>query len=118
MNNKESRRATLRARRDVVRSEVRSAVERINDDRLSALADQVHDTKDHAIAQLLLESNDAELRRSATELQDIDAALLRDSTGAYGRCTDCGIEILADRLNAYPTAKRCLPCQEQHEKKR
>jgi DnaK suppressor protein len=118
MYNKESHRASLRARRDVVKSEIFSALGRINDDRYTALADQVHDTKDHAIAQLLMESDDAELRRAASELQDIDASLQRVSAGTYGRCTSCGAEIPATRLAAYPTAKRCMPCQQEHEKNR
>ena len=118
MQNKEHYRAALGARRDVVKSEIFSALSRIKDDRYAALADQVHDTKDHAIAQLLVESDDAELRRTAAELQDIDAALQRVTAGTYGRCTGCGTDIPAPRLVAYPTAKRCMPCQKEHEKKR
>ncbi len=118
MQNKESHGASLRARRDIVKGEIFSALARINDDRHAALAEQVHDTKDHAIAQLLMDSDDADLRRAAAELQDIDAALQRVSVGTYGRCTTCGADIPATRLAAYPTAKRCMPCQEDHEKNR
>jgi DnaK suppressor protein len=118
MYNKESHRASLRARRDVVKSEMFSALSRIDDDRYAALTDQVHDTKDQAVAQLLVDSDNAELRRAATELQDIDAALQRVSAGTYGRCSACGTDIPAARLAAYPTAKRCLPCQQEHEKNR
>jgi DnaK suppressor protein len=118
MYNKESHRASLHARRDIVKSEIFSALGRINDDRHAALTEQVHDTKDHAIAQLLMESDDADLRRAAAELQDIDAALQRVSAGTYGRCTSCGVEIPVSRLAAYPTAKRCVGCQQEHEKNR
>lgn len=52
------------------------------------------------------------------ELSDIDAALERLQTGTYGQCTDCGITIPPARLNAYPTAKRCIDCQTLVEKKR
>lgn len=45
------------------------------------------------------------------ELSDIDAALERIETGTYGICTDCGVSIPDARLNAYPTAKRCIDCQ-------
>lgn len=45
------------------------------------------------------------------ELGDIDAALDRIQAGTYGTCSDCGITISAARLNAYPTAKRCIDCQ-------
>lgn len=115
MNNDQSHRAALHARRDTVKNDISSSLNRINDDRFAALADQVHDTKDHAVALLLLESDDAELRRAAAELQDIDTALKRVSAGTYGHCIDCGADIPASRLSAYPTAKRCLPCQEEHE---
>jgi len=118
MHNKESQLASLNARREIVKGEMFSALSRIQDDRYSALADQVHDTKDQAIAQLLAESGNADLQRAANELQDIDAALQRINAGTYGRCRDCGIEIPSSRLAAYPTAKRCLPCQELHEKNR
>lgn len=49
------------------------------------------------------------------ELGDIDAALERIQVGTYGICTDCGISIPPARLNAYPTAKRCVDCQSLSE---
>lgn len=55
------------------------------------------------------------LIRESQELQDVEAALARISDGSYGSCTDCGEEIGRARLKAYPTAKRCLPCQEKKE---
>ncbi len=51
------------------------------------------------------------------ELGDIDAALERIEAGSYGQCIDCGVAIPPARLDAYPTAKRCIDCQtmaEQH----
>ena len=117
MHNTDSQRATLRARRDIVKNELVASLSRASDDRSAALTDQVHDTKDQAIAALLLENDDAEVRRAATELQDIDAALARLSAGTYGRCIACGTQIPATRLSVYPTAKRCLPCQGDHERK-
>ena len=52
------------------------------------------------------------------ELGDIDAALERIQAGTYGQCTDCGVTIAPARLNAYPTAKRCLDCQTVAELRR
>jgi DnaK suppressor protein len=52
------------------------------------------------------------------ELGDIDAALERMDAGTYGQCTDCGVTIPPARLNAYPTAKRCLDCQTLAEQRR
>jgi DnaK suppressor protein len=31
-------------------------------------------------------------------------------------CVDCGDGIAFNRLQAYPTAKRCIVCQEKREK--
>ena len=52
------------------------------------------------------------------ELGDIEAALERIQAGTFGTCTDCGVTISTARLNAYPTAKRCLDCQSLAEKRR
>src|SRR5215468_10164127 len=35
--------------------------------------------------------------------------------GTYGVCIDCGEEIAPSRLEAYPTAGRCIACQSGHE---
>lgn len=45
------------------------------------------------------------------ELRDIAAALARLQAGTYGLCSDCGVAIAAERLQAYPIAHRCLDCQ-------
>lgn len=64
-------------------------------------------------AQAISERNDefAMNEHETAELNDIDAALERIKTGTYGICTDCGVNIPDARLNAYPTAKRCIDCQ-------
>lgn len=50
------------------------------------------------------------------ELNAIEAALERLAQGLYGRCQDCGVEIPEARLQAYPTALRCVACQTLAEK--
>ena len=70
-------------------------------------------------AQAISERNDefAMNEHETAELGDIEAALERIDAGTYGQCTDCGVSISPARLNAYPTAKRCIDCQtvaEQH----
>ena len=52
------------------------------------------------------------------ELGDIEAAMERMDAGTYGQCSDCGVTISPARLNAYPTAKRCIVCQTRHEENR
>ncbi|WP_454720802.1 MULTISPECIES: TraR/DksA family transcriptional regulator [Cupriavidus] len=56
--------------------------------------------------------------RYRVELADIAAARARLAGQTYGLCTDCGADIPYARLQAYPTAKRCLPCQRRHERAR
>jgi RNA polymerase-binding transcription factor DksA len=60
----------------------------------------------------------AEVARDIGELRDIVAAERRIAAGRYGICIDCNDPIDHKRLEAYPTAKRCRPCQEIREKGR
>ena len=52
------------------------------------------------------------------ELGDIEAAMERVDAGTYGQCSECGAIIPPARLNAYPTAKRCIDCQTLAEQRR
>ena len=54
--------------------------------------------------------------RETAGLNDISAALARVADGSYGRCTDCGADIPPARLEAAPTALRCVGCQGALEK--
>ena len=71
-------------------------------------------------AQAISERNDefAMNEHAPAELGDIAAALKRMDAGTYGHCTDCGVTIPTERLNAYPTAKRCIDCQTVAEQRR
>ena len=40
------------------------------------------------------------------------------AAGRYGVCIDCGTAIDFKRLEAYPTAKRCIACQQRRERTR
>lgn len=51
--------------------------------------------------------------QEALALAGIDDALARLDLGTYGRCIDCGEEIPAARLDARPTAVRCVACAER-----
>ncbi|HEX7641611.1 MAG TPA: TraR/DksA C4-type zinc finger protein [Burkholderiaceae bacterium] len=56
------------------------------------------------------------LDRQLDELRDVSSALRRIEDGSYGTCIDCGNPIGYGRLKAYPTAKRCTPCQAKQER--
>ena len=53
---------------------------------------------------------------SRLALRDIEAARERIKKQTYGLCVDCGDEVDYKRLAVYPTAKRCMRCQQQRER--
>lgn len=102
-----------------LREEIRATLLRVDADRYALLASQVvHDTKDQSVAQTLLDAGAAEIERDARELADVELAQQRLAAGRYGRCIACDTLIPAARLEAWPTAKRCQPCQARHEQQR
>lgn len=48
-------------------------------------------------------------------IEQITAALNRISEGTYGRCTRCGRQIAAARLEVLPNAATCIECQSHVE---
>ena len=53
--------------------------------------------------------------RARVELARIDAAIKRLDDGSYGECLDCGDAIAVGRLEANPTATRCIGCASERE---
>lgn len=56
-----------------------------------------------------------EMERDQLEMRDIDDARARLAEGSYGECVDCGCDIPYERLQAQPTAARCVDCQARWE---
>ena len=52
---------------------------------------------------------------TAQRVQEIEAALWRIGSGAFGTCADCRSIIPASRLRAIPFAARCLACQRAYD---
>jgi DnaK suppressor protein len=52
-----------------------------------------------------------------TALEDLVFALARLDDGSYGVCAACGLPIPLERLEAVPTTRRCVPCQEHRERR-
>ena len=98
-----------------VREEIRQALLASDEQSYIELAGRVRDREDASVADLLVDVTLADVDRLLTEIRDIDAALLRIADGSYGVCPDCGEDIEVPRLEAWPTAKRCRPCQARHE---
>jgi DnaK suppressor protein len=81
-----------------------------------ASAEGTMDAMDEASAASLTDTHIAMMNHFELKWRDIESARVRMESGFYGTCTDCGADIGLDRLIAYPTAKRCIDCQNQHEK--
>ena len=106
----------MRGRKATLLEEIQRGLARSGNGRYAAEIGEAGDQGDASVAELLRHVNEAEVRRDALELRDIVAAEARLAAGRYGVCIDCGAAIGYARLSAYPTAKRCLRCQEQREK--
>lgn len=76
----------------------------------------VGDAGDESVLRMMTDLHLQEAGRDVEELQAIDAAFRRMEAGEYGQCEECGNEIGHPRLQAQPTATRCVECQAQHEK--
>ena len=107
----------LRTRASVLREEIRAGLIKYDEDRYSALADQVGDFEEQSVADLLADIDLSEIDRDVQELRDIESALTRMAEGIYGMCVDCKEPISYERLERLPSAARCHRCQERHEHK-
>ncbi len=72
-------------------------------------------TEDWVLADILTDLDIATVTRDVGELAEVDTALARIADGSYGTCSDCGEPIGWPRLNAQPTAERCIACQQKLE---
>jgi DnaK suppressor protein len=50
------------------------------------------------------------VEQARAQLAEVDAALTRLESGRYGFCERCGEAIAEGRLEARPTARRCIRC--------
>ncbi len=110
-------RRRLEARREELRQEIRAELEASEDQRYIDLAGQVHDSGDASVADLLKDVEVALVDRQVQEVREVEAALQRMRSGAYGLCESCGGEIGYERLQAQPAARRCAVCQAEWERR-
>lgn len=109
-------RTKLEERHQQLRAEIRQELLDSDEEHYIDLAGQVHDLEEESVADLLIDLGLAIIDLHINEIRDIEAALRRMNVGAYGICIDCDDEVEIDRLRAFPTAKRCLPCQANYER--
>lgn len=99
-----------------LREEIRQELKGYEEERYQELAGKVSDLEDKSVADLLVDLKLADIDRHINEFQEIEAAMSRIASRTYGVCQNCDGEIGVDRLDAFPVAKRCCPCQSQYEK--
>lgn len=106
----------LRDRAEYLRREVRETRARSIEESPARIAERARDSEDDSFAALIVDTNLTEMERDVGELRMIDSALQRINAGTYGNCVDCDQPIPMARLEAEPTAARCVQCQELYEK--
>ncbi len=98
--------------------EIGSVVARSRDEqRQEIMAGRPSDMLDAALAEMTLAADYAVVRQDVQDVRDIIAARRRLAAGTYGVCVDCSEDIGYARLEAYPTAKRCIGCQRAREER-
>ena len=107
--------ARLRARQRELRTDVAAKLRTQEDPRLIGLRNRMEDTDDWAAADAMAAQDIAQVSHDLAELTQVEQALARIADGSYGECLDCGRPIPHARLQAYPTATRCIHCQELRE---
>ena len=107
------------------RERVQKAIANLRDDHPGRLDDEVEEiagTSDNHLAETATATLDREIdytleEHSGQVLAGIEAALKRIDEGTYGTCTNCGGEIPAERLEAYPWASLCIDCKRKSERR-
>jgi len=107
------------------RERVQKAIANLRDDHPGSLDEEVEEiaaTSDNHLAETASATLDREIDYTLEEnsghvLVALDAALKRIDEGTYGTCTNCGGEIPAERLEAYPWASLCIDCKRKSERR-
>lgn len=109
-------RSKLDQRNLQLRQEIREELLATDEQHFIDLAGQVHDLEEESVADLLVDLDLAVIDMHINEVREIEAALRRIQVGAFGICIECDTDIEVERLRAFPTAKRCLDCQQNFER--
>jgi RNA polymerase-binding transcription factor DksA len=105
----------LTAKRRQLLAEAKEELLRWGQHPIGELAGEVADVGDESVATAMTDLDHAIVERHVDEIRDIDGALARMRAHRYGRCIDCDDDIEPARLLAFPTAKRCVDCQNVRE---
>jgi RNA polymerase-binding transcription factor DksA len=105
----------LDAREHELQGEVRQA-KQTEAERPSASERPVEESVEAGERRFRIGMEHAELQRDQQELNAIAETRERMASGHYGECIDCGRPIAYARLQAQPTAVRCIACQTAWER--
>jgi len=100
--------ADRKAATDAIES-TKEAMASFLDARRGVEVDDEHDPEGATLALQFTESS-ALLSNSRHHLDQVNAALGRMTSGTYGSCESCGIDIPLARLEARPFAAQCVRC--------
>jgi RNA polymerase-binding protein DksA len=109
-------RTNLQNRLNDLRHGVQEEVVRSDSEHFTDVAGEVHDQEEASVAHLVIDMDLANIDRHVQEIRAIESALLRIARGEFGICLDCGQPIPIARLEANPTAERCISCQVDYER--
>jgi DnaK suppressor protein len=104
---------------DALRSKQRELLDSFQRDKAAGNAspdDGIQDLADKAASAYSKELNFSLSDTERNLLMLIEEAFNRMKEGAYGTCTNCGVEIGEKRLQAVPWTPFCIDCQELQEK--
>jgi DnaK suppressor protein len=111
--------ATIDELRDKLRKQrdqLSRQVEQVEDDLhwcdTNAPAELEEESQEENIARVLTRLDE----RGNAEIRAIDRAFERITNGDYGRCEACDEPIPVERLRALPTATLCVTCAEARER--
>ena len=104
----EQRRKRLRKKQKVLKERVEVESQRAKPSQL-ANPDRADMAYDYAYRSRRLSL----LEQLEDQLAEVNKALERIEDGSYGICTNCGKNILPERLEALPSAELCIDCQRQ-----
>ena len=113
---RESLQRKLSDRAAALRDEIAAALRRSGSPEAIGLVNHLDEIDDEAVADLESSIEIAEIERDLSELRRTQGALQRLHTPDYGICADCGADIPYSRLNAEPSATRCVACQTKAER--
>jgi len=110
-------RERLENRRTTLRAEIQRELAKSDDPRVAGFMNHFAETEAWVLADILADLDVQTVTRDVAELSEVEAALVRMDDGSYGTCVDCSEPIGWPRLNAQPTAERCIACQEKVEQR-